>query len=155
MRNQPESSSPPHEHHIGPLERTVDEVESFHGHIGPFVTLGLRMGSAAMKDLGAEAYFGVHVTAICPPKTPQSCLLDGLQLSTGATLGKQNIKLVPGEGIRVEITDKNTGRRLVLEPTEDLLAQLEAWSSQGIPVPERARELSKWSDEDLFVCLKE
>jgi len=145
------SASPPHRPHVGPLERTLNDVESFHGHLGPYVILGLRMGAAALKTLAAEAYFGVHVKVLCSPKTPQSCLIDGLQLATGATLGKQNIQLVPSEAIQVEITDTQTGRRVVLAPTEKLLAQMKVWTKDGTPLPQRARQLFAWTDEELFV----
>ncbi|MEW6243443.1 MAG: formylmethanofuran dehydrogenase subunit E family protein [Bacillota bacterium] len=73
---------------------TIDEVERFHGHLGPFVVLGYRMGQAAIDRLGAPRYFGPRVLSKAGTTPPVSCLNDGIQLGTGCTFGKGNIKAV-------------------------------------------------------------
>ncbi|MGQ9730456.1 MAG: formylmethanofuran dehydrogenase subunit E family protein [Candidatus Zipacnadales bacterium] len=78
----------------------------FHGHIGPFVILGYRLGVRAREVLGTPKYFGMKVTVKGPHTTPYTCLLDGLQMATGCTLGKGNIKLLddlPSEGCLFEV----------------------------------------------------
>jgi hypothetical protein len=69
----------------------------FHGHIGPYAVLGYRIGQRAMDVLEAGKYFDMHVTVTGPKTTPYTCLIDGLQVSTGCTLGKGNIAVVPGD----------------------------------------------------------
>lgn len=64
-----------------------------HGHLGPWVTLGALVGEDAKQRLRANG-FDLQVVYNMPADRrtpPQTCLVDGLQSSTGATLGKGNI----------------------------------------------------------------
>ena len=62
----------------------------FHGHHCPFMPLGYRMGKLAMKELGAEHEkdHGFFVIPELGIGHPQTCLMDGIQIATGATYGK-------------------------------------------------------------------
>lgn len=62
----------------------------FHGHRCPFMPLGYRMGKLAMKELGAEHEkdHGFFVIPELGIGHPQTCLMDGIQIATGATYGK-------------------------------------------------------------------
>lgn len=69
-------------------------IGEFHGHLGPWIVIGAVAGRDARERLGA-GYWDVEVVCWMPPdrqRQPWSCILDGLQVSTGATLGKQNIR---------------------------------------------------------------
>ena len=62
----------------------------FHGHHCPFMPLGYRMGKLAMKELGVEHEkdHGFYVIPELGIGHPQTCLMDGMQIATGATYGK-------------------------------------------------------------------
>ncbi|MGB8148587.1 MAG: FmdE family protein [Azonexus sp.] len=62
----------------------------FHGHQCPFMPLGYRMGRLAMEKLGVEREpdHGFFVFPELGEGHPQTCLMDGLQVATGATYGK-------------------------------------------------------------------
>jgi formylmethanofuran dehydrogenase subunit E len=97
----------------------------FHGHLGPMLTFGVRMGMSALQAVGAEGYFDVEVTCDGPfAKPPASCFLDGIQIATGATLGKRNLRCVDGKDILVRIKNTRTGNTATLRPKADLLALL-------------------------------
>lgn len=66
----------------------------FHGHRCPFMPLGFRMGQAALAELGVgrEPDHTLHVIAELGEGHPQTCLMDGIQISTGATFGKTLIE---------------------------------------------------------------
>ncbi|MFZ1947196.1 MAG: formylmethanofuran dehydrogenase subunit E family protein [bacterium] len=64
----------------------------FHGHIGPFLAIGLRMGLLANEVLGRSP-FDTFAEITTRPEPPKSCLVDGVQYSTGCTMGKGNITL--------------------------------------------------------------
>lgn len=64
-------------------------IRRFHGHLGPYVILGYLMGKYAKLLLSKINY----ITVTCYQRPPISCILDGLQLSTGCTLGKNTIHL--------------------------------------------------------------
>ena len=70
-------------------------VGQFHGHLGPWVVIGAVAGRDAIERLHTRGYWDINVVCFMPPdrqRQPWSCILDGLQVSTGATLGKQNIR---------------------------------------------------------------
>jgi len=62
----------------------------FHGHRCPFMPLGYRMGRLAMQELGVdhEKDHGFFVIPELGVGHPQTCLMDGIQIATGATYGK-------------------------------------------------------------------
>lgn len=62
----------------------------FHGHRCPFMPIGYRMGRLAMETLGVEREqdHGFFVFPELGEGHPQTCMMDGLQVATGATYGK-------------------------------------------------------------------
>lgn len=71
-----------------------DWTFEFHGHRCPFMPIGYRMGSLMLKTLGApraqdHEYF---MSAELGVGHPQTCMMDGLQASTGCTYGKLMIE---------------------------------------------------------------
>ena len=62
----------------------------FHGHLCPFMPIGYRMGILALEKLGVEREkdHGLFVIADLGEGHPQTCMLDGVQIATGATYGK-------------------------------------------------------------------
>lgn len=67
-----------------------DWAFQFHGHRCPFMPLGFRMGKLAMEYLKVD-YEKDHGFFIFPEvgeAHPQICMVDGIQIATGATYGK-------------------------------------------------------------------
>ena len=62
----------------------------FHGHRCPFMPLGYRMGLLALEKLGVarEKDHTLHVICELGEGHPQTCMMDGIQVATGATFGK-------------------------------------------------------------------
>ncbi len=67
-------------------------TDEFHGHLGVFSIIGAKMGIKARELLDAERD-QLEVTTYAGTKPPYSCLNDGIQVSTGATLGMGTIHL--------------------------------------------------------------
>jgi len=67
-----------------------DWAYAFHGHRCPFMPLGYRMGLLALErlDIERERDHTLHVIAELGEGHPQTCLMDGIQVATGATFGK-------------------------------------------------------------------
>ena len=103
---------------------TLTEGIKFHGHLGPYLVLGIRAGELALRKLKCKKYFGVDVKVWGAKQKPKSCLIDGLQLSTGATFGKGNIAKLNGSAIRIEFKDKARGKIVSLRLKQDLLKDL-------------------------------
>jgi formylmethanofuran dehydrogenase subunit E len=77
---------------------------------------------AGIRAVDADGYFDVEVTCEGPfVKPPQSCFLDGLQVATGATMGKRTLHWVRGERIVVRVRNTNTGKTAEVQPSPDLL----------------------------------
>ena len=66
----------------------------FHGHIGPFLAVGLRMGQVANERLG-RAPMDMKAVVSVEGRPPRSCVVDGIQYATGCTMGKGNITIEP------------------------------------------------------------
>ena len=85
--------------------RMGDEMLSwairFHGHLGPFLVLGLRAGLRAVELFGHNP-FKLKAIVTLKKAIPYTCFLDGIQFSTGCTLGKGNIEVLDGDGITVK-----------------------------------------------------
>jgi formylmethanofuran dehydrogenase subunit E len=99
----------------GPVD-LLNAAAYFHGHNGPFLVLGLKAGDLSNRLLGREP-FGTRVEIHSNPKPPQSCMVDGIQFSTGCTMGKGNISLHPGNGsVRAIFVNSKGALELKLQP---------------------------------------
>jgi len=94
---------------------SIKEAEKFHGHLGPYLILGILAGELALNKLKCKKYFGLEVKVWGADKKPKSCLIDGLQLSTGATYGKGNIKKFAGRDIKIYVSNHKVGLKLALK----------------------------------------
>jgi formylmethanofuran dehydrogenase subunit E len=102
----------------GLYQRAVE----FHGHGGPFMLIGLRMGMLALRALDAEGWFGIRCVARLHWGPPDSCVLDGIQISTGCTTGKHNLDVVEAEGVTAKFEAGD--RVLVVGVRDGILAAI-------------------------------
>jgi len=106
-------------------KRTVlKEAVRFHGHLGPYLVLGLLAGESALKKLGSKKYFGLEVKVWGATQKPKSCLIDGLQLSTGATYGKGNILKLSGPAIKISLRNCANHKKIILKLRKKLIRKL-------------------------------
>ena len=94
-----------------PKGRVLDEelerrAVEFHGHGGPFMTVGLRMGLYALERLDCRGWFDLSCRVAVRWRPPDSCVIDGVQSSTGCTMGKHNIEVVEGDGVSAVFTSE-------------------------------------------------
>jgi formylmethanofuran dehydrogenase subunit E len=106
------------------------QVVQFHGHLGPSVVAGARIGMAGLRAIDATGYFDVQVVCEGPfARPPQACFLDGLQVTTGATLGKRTLQWVQADRIAVRFKNTHTGKTAELRPTPALLGLLPSFKA--------------------------
>ena len=132
----------------GDSPRIRDEMLSwairFHGHLGPFLVLGLRAGLRAVELFGHNP-FKLKAIVTLKRAIPYTCFLDGIQFSTGCTLGKGNIEVLEGDGIRVRFIHERG--ELTLTVRDEILEEaLNAEDIEG-----EALKLLKLPLEKLFV----
>lgn len=92
-------------------------TDEFHGHLGVFSIVGAKMGIKAREIFGVGPD-ELSVTTYAGLKPPYSCLNDGIQVSTGATLGMGTIH-VSGDSIKrpeAIFTYKKRSVRITLKP---------------------------------------
>lgn len=129
----------------------LKSATSFHGHLGPYLVLGLRMGLVAVRTLRPHGHRELSATIWTKRSPPNSCLLDGVQLSSGCTLGKGNLRVKNASQLQARFLRGN--RSLVIRPTREAAKLLLTISR---PTPENrlrrlAFSLGSMSDRDLFV----
>ena len=72
----------------------MEELKQVHGHVGPWNVLGWRMGKAALRELsGTWGQHELDIICYIPLETPYSCLVDGLIVGTGNSMGRLDIRL--------------------------------------------------------------
>jgi formylmethanofuran dehydrogenase subunit E len=92
---------------------SVAELAAFHGHLGPYIVLGYRIGKYVRENFSDDP-FRMKAEVHCAGVPPESCLADGVQLGSGCTLGKRNIEIIPSKSISCIF--ESEGRRIVLTP---------------------------------------
>jgi len=76
------------------LEEILEKAVNFHGHLGPFLVLGIRMGFIGLRELRIErGNPKLRVTVMTKPSVPFSCVIDGIQAATICTVGNRKLKL--------------------------------------------------------------
>jgi len=92
-------------------------TNELHGHLGIYAIIGVKMGIRAREffNIGVDDITVVTYAGLQPPI---SCMNDGLQVSTGGTLGHGLISVADEKIIRPEatFTFKNKTLRLKLKP---------------------------------------
>jgi len=130
------------------LERAIE----LHGHGGPYMVIGLRMGLLALKHLDAGGWFDLRCLASLRWGPPDSCVIDGIQSSTGCTMGKHNIEIEEKEGISVSFIKNDEALRITLkkEIEEKIRNTL---TKEHEEIHELISELINACDQDIFdIC---
>ncbi len=85
------------------LDTILKKAAEFHGHLGPFLVIGVRMGLIGIRELKAKENDNeLRVTAMLEYSVPFSCVIDGIQVATKCTLGNQKLKLIDSPEIAAE-----------------------------------------------------
>jgi formylmethanofuran dehydrogenase subunit E len=123
------------------------EAVQLHGHLGPWLVAGLRLGMAGLAAVESQGYFDIRLTAQGPfDHPPISCFLDGLQVATGATLGKRNLECVSNQELgqlAVRVRNERTSKAVEVRPTATLMQLLASPKSPDDAVPRPASGASR------------
>lgn len=127
-------------------DELVKGVVEFHGHLGPFLVLGLKAGLLANSLLGKDG-FKTRAVVTTNPFPPNSCFVDGVQFVTGCTMGKGNIKLRKGELVSVRFSKED--KTLTLKLRKGILEYVSSISSEKASKQASLNLLNK-STQELF-----
>lgn len=128
----------------------LDGAVRFHGHLGPFLILGLRAGLLGINYLGKD-YFELSAMVKTASNPPRSCFIDGIQFSSGCTSGKGNIEIKASKDVSVEFIRKD--RRISIAVRNNVLETLDVVNSAQ--VEDANREIKQKSNEELFLVKRD
>lgn len=127
-------------------EDLLRDAVRFHGHLGPFLALGLKAGLFANEVLGKDC-FKTRAIVETEPKPPYSCFVDGVQVATGCTMGKRNIKIKRGKSLSLIIIKDDKSVKMSLK--EEVLESLKNMSFREA-AEKKALEIINKPISDLF-----
>jgi formylmethanofuran dehydrogenase subunit E len=129
----------------------LEDAVRFHGHLGPFLVLGLRAGLLATEYLG-KSYFELKARVETASHPPQSCFIDGVQFASGCTTGKCNLTVEVGSNVSAEFIRGERGIRLAVQ--DNILRALDNLSSEE-QVEKMSSELIRKPDDEVFVIRRD
>lgn len=106
-------------------------TDEFHRHLGVFSIVGAKMGIKARELFGVGADM-LEVTTYAGTKPPYSCLNDGIQVSTGATLGMGTIHLASHSKTKPSAIFTFKDRSVRISLKKEYLEQVDADIKEGI-----------------------
>lgn len=112
-----------------------------HGHKCPAMPLGLRVGAVAMNKLGVERSRDKTLLALVELGDDHCahCFGDGVQMITGCTYGKGNIKQLGYGKFGLTLVDKKNGRAVRVVPKAEGQMQMkqtpffQEYRMKGVP----------------------
>jgi formylmethanofuran dehydrogenase subunit E len=134
------------------LKVMIDNAQKLHGHLGPFLVIGVRMGMIAKKALSvSDDQCGLLKANVKVPLFPPfSCLLDGIQASTSCTVGNQRLTIENSEEICVNFAKQNAGRTVKITPKPKIAEELKKKLAKGSLTEKFALELAHMPENQLF-----
>jgi len=127
---------------------SIEDLAAFHGHLGPYIVLGYRIGRYARQNFCRDP-FQMKAAVFCQGVPPQSCLADGVQIGSGCTLGKRSIDIVVSDEIWCEFS--SGGRKMVIKP-RPISFPPQASQDYSRLIEDLAAEMYGMSDDQLFVA---
>lgn len=139
------------------LETTVKNAVDFHGHLGPFLVIGVRMGLIGLKELQtSRGNQKLQATAIVERVVPYSCAIDGMQVATGCTVGNGKLKLKDAKNVLSSKFNLN-GKQVIVTLNALKFDEIKkampkkAHSYRNIQL---ARKVASLPEEELFTIKK-
>lgn len=132
----------------------VERAVEFHGHLGPFLVLGLRMGLVGLRELKVErGDRRLRVTAKLKYSIPFSCTVDGLQIATNCTIGNKKLMIIDQAGVAAKF-EAESGKQATVSVNSaffDMLKKrLLPESVPGEKVRILAQLVASTPEEELF-----
>lgn len=130
----------------------VKEVGAIHGGTGPFAVAGYRMGARAMLELELlRGSFDWNVEHDSLPEVRWSCIADGIQAATGASVGKLTLTLIQvkeQKQVQSIIVNKKTGEKIIFRLTDSFLKKY--YDTPYEQLNQMGRAVMDLKDEDIF-----
>ena len=137
------------------LTSAIRTAQKLHGHLGPFLVIGVRMGKTAKKALNIKGNSKLQAEATVPLLTPFSCVLDGIQAITNCTIGNQKLRVKNSKReIAVSFT-LDSAKAINISVKPEIVKTLMNKISEGTSSEELAREIARMPEDQLFTIEKQ
>lgn len=139
------------------LESAIKDAEKLHGHLGPFLVIGVRMGNIAKRVLNPnrEGDRTLEATVRTQPLTPFSCVIDGVQATTQCTVGNQRLRIEKSpKEISARFKLQNSEKTLTVSVNSEMVEDLTGKIAEGFSNEELAREIARTPEKQLFAVEK-
>lgn len=130
----------------------IEFARQLHGHVGPYLVIGLKMGAAAKKALNISDTEAANLrTEVSVPLYPPfSCLLDGIQVSTTCTIGNQRLQFKDSKTIQATFFIEENGKTVKVTLTKPFGKILEQMKKQDKLDEAYGWEIAKLPENQLF-----
>jgi formylmethanofuran dehydrogenase subunit E len=137
------------------LEASIKDAVKLHGHLGPFLVIGVRMGMAAKRLLEPQDHHhaDLKVSVELHLHTPFSCILDGIQVMTRSTIGNQRLRVKESRRkITARFETADSGKRLTIAVSPELVKDVMDRMSKGGTNEVIASLIASTPEDRLFQC---
>jgi formylmethanofuran dehydrogenase subunit E len=134
------------------LNAMIGEARKLHGHLGPFLVIGVRMGALARRafSVSGDQCASLRASVKVPLFPPFSCLLDGIQTSTTCTVGNQRLTIENSKEICVSFMSQNSGKTLKIMLNPRIIEELNRKLAEPGLTEKCALEIAKTPEDQLF-----
>jgi formylmethanofuran dehydrogenase subunit E len=130
-----------------PIDAELQAAKRFHGHLGPYLVVGMRAGHFIASVFGDKPFsYRIHATVGTNP--PPSCVLDGLQITTPCTVGNSMLRAEPLDVVRVWAEKDSERLELILHP--DVQQKIDTETNRSNE-EQKAQEIWEEAAEALFI----
>jgi formylmethanofuran dehydrogenase subunit E len=135
------------------LETAIRDAVRLHGHLGPFLVLGVRIGMIGDRILNStrNGSNALQATVRLPLRTPYSCILDGIQSTAKCTIGNQRLKTEDSsEEITAEFKMGGSDKSLIITISPRIIGEIENEFSRGATNERLAAKIGSAPEDQLF-----
>lgn len=137
------------------LDNMVQKAADFHGHMGPFLVVGVRMGIVGLQKLGVRrGDDSLSATVFVEPSVPFSCAIDGIQVTTKCTIGNGKLRLRNSTKEISTVFEVSGGKQVTVTLNPVMLTELKR-SLRKIAASEKLEEIAgvvaSVPDQELFL----
>jgi len=132
------------------LASLLEKARDLHGHLGPFLVVGVRAGLRGLRELQTrKENLDVSAKARLTYSVPYSCILDGIQVATGCTIGNRRLTYENSSNPMI-LFQNRTGRAIAVSILPEAIDELMRQLAKDAPAEEAAHKAAAMAEEELF-----
>ncbi len=135
-------------------ETILASAQRLHGHLGPFLAIGVRMGIIINTGLPESAE--KKITIKVPDQIPFTCAIDGIQAATHCTVGNGRLTILNSHSdIIVQAKTENPKHKIILRTRKEMTAKIMTQIKDHVDLEALAGQIVKATETELFIIEQE